>query len=153
MVKKEMEKGKKRKSKLPSGLLFLFFAMMLIGSFFHQAIDEALFQVKIKAVKPESYLERQEETVVIDGEEVSAWKYSSFWRLPSEAVCDGSVFVLEEVRTAYGEYNIVRRRNVEIVAEEEDSVLISEGLTGKERVVVAASEVELEDGMRVALRK
>lgn len=133
-------------------LLFLFFAIMLTGTFFHQAIDDVLFRVKVETVVPESYLQEQEETVIINGEETEVRKYISFWRLPTGAVREGFCFVLEETDTEYGRYYTVKKKIVEIAAEEEESVLISAGLTGKERVV-AASDGELEDGMRVALKK
>lgn len=133
-------------------LLLLFFALMLTGTFFHQAIDDALFRVKVETVAPESYLQEQEETVIINGEETEVRKYVSFWRLPTGTVKDGFCFVLEETNTEYGQYYMVRKRSVEVASEEEGSVLISAGLTGKERVV-AASDGELEDGMRVALKK
>lgn len=132
--------------------LLLFFALMLTGTFFHQAIDDALFRVKVETVAPESYLQEQEETVVINGEETEVRKYVYFWRMPTGVVRDGFCFVVEEIKTEYGQYYIVKKKSVEVVAEEEDCVLISAGLTGKERVVVA-SDGELEDGMRVALKK
>ncbi|MCM1192808.1 MAG: hypothetical protein NC123_13060 [Butyrivibrio sp.] len=144
MVKKE------KSLKISSCLLLLFFALMLAGTFFHQAIDDALFRVKVETVLPESYLQKEQETVTLNGTEVEAWKYNSFWRLPPGAVSDGFCFVLEEVNTEYGRYYTVRKRSVEVAAEETDgSVLISAGLSGKEQVVTA-SDGELEDGMRVA---
>lgn len=141
-----------KKSKLPSRFLVLFLALMIMGTFFHQAIDDALFRVKVETVVPESCLQEQAETIVIDGKEVEATKYISFWRLPSGAVSDGFCFVLEETDTEYGRYYTVKKKDVEVAAEEEGSVLISAGLTGKEQVV-AASDGQLEDGMRVALKR
>lgn len=146
------ERDKKRGKKLSVWSLLLFFALMLTGTFFHQAIDDALFRVKVETVAPESYLQEQEETVIINGEETQVKKYVSFWRMPAGVARDGFCFVLEEINTEYGQYYIVRKKSVDVVAEEEGSVLISAGLTGKERVV-AASDGELEDGMRVALKK
>ncbi len=151
-VKGKRERRKKGRKRLSSGLLLLFFVLMLTGTFFHQAIDDAFFRVKVETVTPENYLQEQEVTLIMDGEEVQAQKYNSFWRLPSGAVCDGLCFVLEETSTEYGRYYTVRIKSVEVAAVEEDSVLISAGFTGSERVVTA-SDGKLEDGMRVALKK
>lgn len=138
--------------KLSVWLLLLFFLLMLAGTFFHQAIDDALFRVKVETVVPESFLQEKEETVMIEGEETEVRKYVSFWRLPAGAVQDGFCFVLEEHNTEYGRYYTVKRKSVEVAVEEEGSVLISAGLTGKERVV-AVFGGGLEDGMRVALKE
>lgn len=153
MVEKRKTGGKsnRKKSMLSAGLL-LFFGLLLIGTFFHQAIDDALFRVKVEPVEPDSVIQEQTETILLEGKEVEVVKYLSFWRLPSGAVQDGFCFVVEEISTEYGRYYAVRRIGVEIAAEEEGSVLISAGLTGRERVV-AASDGRLEDGMRVALKK
>lgn len=137
------------KRKILFVLTVLFFAIMLVGTFFHQKID-SFFRPKVQIAVMESGSEYVSFFKTVDGKETEYMREESYLLLPAQAVKDNTVYVVEHVTVPYGSYDMITLRAVGTAGESDGKVKITEGLTGNERVAAVYEEV-FYDGMRVVV--